>query len=240
MSISNLEENEIAPDQGFVPMYGGFNFADYLRETLAQATTLRKSEKTRGSLEISAAELLEQDGFHSLKVADIVARSGCAHGTFYRYWNDSTGITYDVISHFMDVIRTRRPKPIRTTGLFDRLLSGHLYYVEVYKMNPGLMRCHMQLGDQIPEFRELGDRTNLQLARRVVRAFEAEMQADELKDGENQRLLIAMSCIGAVDNLLRDLYLHNVDLGLTLEEIAHSLSLIWYRSFCARDPKPVS
>ncbi len=223
------------PNRHAIPA-GAFRFAGHLREQLAHSPPARKSERTRASLEIAAAELLETGGFHQLKISDICARAQCAHGTFYRYWPDGTAVTYQVLSHFLDVIRLRRPRALPNTSLFDRLVAGHRYYVEVYRLNPGLMRCHMQLGDQMASFAEMGDRANLGLARRIVRAFEQEGIPLSGPNTDNQRLSMAMACIGLVDSLLRDIFLHNIDMGMTTEELAHQLSLIWYRAFRACDP----
>jgi len=213
-----------------------FSFARHLKHRLDRAPPAKKSHKTKALLQIAAVELLEQGGFHDLKVSGICARAGCAHGTFYRYWSDREAVTFEVLTEFMNFIRDARPRAQARLPLFERLVQGNLYYVEIYQANAGLMRCHMQLADQIPRFSKMATAVNLRLAERIVKAFEREGFAEAQSSRKADRTLTALAGIIMVDGLLRDIFLNGVELDQTSETLAHQVSLIWYRAFCGRDP----
>jgi AcrR family transcriptional regulator len=214
-----------------------FSFPELLRQVLVRLEeqgTSKRPTLTRVRLEIAASELLQDLDFHALRITDICRRADCGHGTFYRYWTDREAVAREILSDFMEAIRLRRPTLPASTRLFDRLLAGHRYYIEMFRRNTGLMRCLFQLTMKQPAFAEIGTQANLRLAHRVVNAFEREAPAE--RGGERQRLAMALNCIAMVDGVLRNCFLHNTDVGLTDDELATQLSLIWYRAFLARDP----
>lgn len=216
---------------------GPFAFPVLLREVLQQLEAKKGTPRTtltRIGLEIAASELLQEVDFHALRITDICARADCGHGTFYRYWTDREDVARDVMMDFMEAIRLRRPPLPSRTPLFERLLAGHRYYVEMFRRNAGLMRCMTQLSIEISGFNDIGAQANLRLARRVINAFERESAPEP--GTERQRLAMALNCIAMVDGVLRNCFVHNADVGLTDEELADQLSRIWYRSFLARDP----
>src|SRR5579871_1301232 len=219
------------------PGLGPFAFPTLLREVLQRLDSQKGTARTtltRIRLEIAASELLQELDFHALRITDICARADCGHGTFYRYWTDREDVAREIITDFMEAIRLRRPPLPTRTRLFDRLLAGHRYYVEMFRLNAGLMRCMNQLSIELPAINEIGAQANLRLAHRVVNAFEREMRPEP--GTERHRLAMALNCIAMVDGVLRNCFIHNTDVGLTDDELAQQLSLIWYRSFLARDP----
>lgn len=216
---------------------GPFELSAFLATRL-QGPGLKRTARTRTRLEVAAAELLQEVGYHELKIAEICARADCGHGTFYRYWPDREAVARDVIADFMEAIRVRRPRLPHATPLFERLVRGHLYYVEVFRLNAGLMRCLVQLNIQLPGFAEIGGRANIHLAQRVVAAFEREGLPAVDGDAARLRRAVALSCVTVVDGMLRNRYIHGQDVGLNDDEMAVQLSLIWYRTFLARDPAP--
>ncbi len=222
-----------APVQGVGP----FAFPILLREVLQRLERQKGTPRTtltRIRLEIAACELLQDLNFHALRITDICARADCGHGTFYRYWTDRENVAREIMVDFMEAIRLRRPPLPARTRLFDRLLTGHRYYVEMFRRNAGLMRCMNQLSIELPGFNDIGAQANLRLAHRVVAAFEREVPPEP--GTERHRLAMALNCIAMVDGVLRNCFVHNADVGLSDEELAEQLSRIWYRSFLARDP----
>jgi AcrR family transcriptional regulator len=220
-----------------VQTLGPFAFPDLLREVLQRLDGQKGTPRTtltRIRLEIAASELLQDLDFHTMRITDICGRADCGHGTFYRYWTDREDVAREVMMDFMEAIRLRRPPLPRRTPLFDRLLAGHRYYVEMFRRNAGLMRCMNQLSIELPGFNDIGAEANLRLAHRVVSAFEREVPPEP--GTERHRLAMALNCIAMVDGVLRNCFVHNADVGLTDAELADQLSRIWYRSFLARDP----
>lgn len=210
-----------------VPQHGPFDLATHLADDLAAAGKLGRSEITRRKLLIATTELVQEAGFLDLTVAEICKRAGVAHGTFYLHWKDRRDAVAMVLTTFMQTIRTRRPPAVPGQSFQDRLMQGHLYYIEVYRRNAGLMRCQRQLADQMAEFASIGVQANLGLARRVLRAV-AHEAGDPHPPETPERLATALACIGMVDKLLYDLFVRKLDLGLDDEALARMFARIWH------------
>lgn len=214
----------------------GFDFIVELQRELESLTAVKKSARTKAILEISVVQKLSTEGYHALKVADICASAGVAHGTFYRYWKETESATYDALTHFMTAIRQFRPRPQPSSSLFDRIVLGHEYYIDVYRRNVGLMRCLFQLADQVPKFAAMDAAQNIQLARRVVAAFERSGEMAQWPEHPDDKLVTALSCITAIDGTLRMIFNNPVLEELDQRRLAMTFSNIWFRAFCGKDP----
>jgi len=213
----------------------GFSLPEAMRAELEAAPKLSRSEITRRKLMIAAAELIQDAGFGGLKVADICKRADFAHGTFYLHWKDRRGVAHDVLTAFMEAIRAHRPQRRPGQNFYERLVIGHLYYIDLYRRNIGLMRCQGQLADELEDFAAIGLKANLALAHRVLRAAERE-EPSLAAQPIPQRLATALGCIAMVDKLLHEVFARGLAIGLTDEEFAGTLSLSWHRSLLGRDP----
>lgn len=213
----------------------GFSLPEAMRAELEAAPKLSRSEMTRRKLMIAAAELIQDSGFGGLKVADICKHADFAHGTFYLHWKDKRGVAHDVLTAFMEAIRAHRPQRRPGQGFYERLVIGHLYYIDLYRRNIGLMRCQGQLADELDEFAAIGLKANLALAHRVLRAAEREEPALAAQPIP-QRLATALGCIAMVDKLLHEVFARGLAIGLSDDEFAGTLSLSWHRSLLGRDP----
>lgn len=213
----------------------GFSLPEAMRAELEAAAKPTRSEMTRRKLMIAAAELIQDSGFGGLKVADICKRADFAHGTFYLHWKDKRGVAHDVLTAFMEAIRAHRPRRRPAQSFYERLVIGHLYYIDLYRRNIGLMRCQGQLADELDEFAAIGLEANLALAHRIVRAAERETPS---LTGEPvaPRLAAALGCIAMVDKLLHDVFARGLVIGLSDQELATTLSLSWHRALLGRDP----
>ncbi|MDM8167942.1 TetR/AcrR family transcriptional regulator [Roseovarius sp.] len=213
----------------------GFNFVDHLKSKLKNSSGLRKGERTRATLEIATAKILSESGYHDLRVTDICSEAGVANGTFYRYWKDTEAATFDTLTLFMATIRQKRPRFVEQVPLYSRLSVGHLYYISIYFENPGLMRCHFQLVDQLPKFAEMDLAQNIRIARRIVAAFENEGLIGTWPATADERMATALSCIASVDGCLRMISAYPDKLGYGHEMLANTFTNVWFRSFTGRD-----
>lgn len=213
----------------------GFSLPEAMRAELEAAPKLSRSEMTRRKLMIAAAELIQDSGFGGLKVADICKRADFAHGTFYLHWKDKRGVAHDVLTAFMEAIRANRPQRQPGQSFYERLVVGHLYYIDLYRRNIGLMRCQGQLADELDEFAAIGLKANLALAHRVLRAAERE-EPSLATQPIPQRLATALGCIAMVDKLLHEVFARGLAIGLSDDDFAGTLSLSWHRSLLGRDP----
>ncbi|MFD6163417.1 TetR/AcrR family transcriptional regulator [Nocardia sp. NPDC060256] len=102
--------------------------------------------KRRAELVFSAYELFVDKGYRAVVVADIVARAGVSHGTFYNYFTNKRDVLDAVIDHYFALIRDRvfaravtGPPPQTLDefcALFGRIID-HCY--ELVTEEPGLM-----------------------------------------------------------------------------------------------------
>ncbi len=237
MKVMSMSEIAVRLDEAAVAeARGPFRYRDELGSRLAAASGQPKTAQTRLRLMLAIAAVLEEEGLHGLRVADCVARAGLAHGTFYRYWQDGSAAAQAVLSDFMATVRARRPAPAPRHALAQRIIAANRYYVPVYRLNAGLMRCLMQLGNVDPAFARIGQAANIALAERVVRAWmRADPRAAALS--EAQRMARALACIAMVEGVLRDRHVRAPIEPLASmrdDEVADLLSDGWYRMLFGR------
>ncbi|WP_433655800.1 TetR/AcrR family transcriptional regulator [Nocardia sp. CA-128927] len=118
--------------------------------------------KRRAELVLSAYELFVDKGYRAVVVADIVARAGVSHGTFYNYFTNKRDILDAVIDHYFALIRDRvfaravtgqRPQTLdEFCALFARIID-HCY--ELVTDEPGLVTFILieatSIDDQVAE-----------------------------------------------------------------------------------------
>lgn len=64
----------------------------------------RKKHETRREIIDAAFECFAEQGYHATGIADIAARLGMGHGTFYRYFENKRDIVEHVVSDLLDRI----------------------------------------------------------------------------------------------------------------------------------------
>jgi AcrR family transcriptional regulator len=211
---------------------GPFCYRAELMARLEAAQSSAKTVQTRLRLMLALTAVLEEGDIHTLRVADCVARAGLAHGTFYRYWDDAGTAAQEVLSDFMATITARRPSLPREAALHGRIIAANRYYVRVYRLNAGLMRCLMQLGNMRPEFARIGQAANVALAKRVVRAWDREEPAATTSLPMPLRMARALACIAMVEGVLRDRHVRSPLeplASMSDDAVADLLSEGWYR-----------
>ena len=213
-------------------------YADHLRGQLATDTFATKGERTRHRLRVAAAQALEEGGYQGLKVADVCTLAEVALGTFYVYFRDKAEIASDVMMTFIEHLYDGAREVTRGAGDYDSIFRTNLFFVQAYRANPGLMRCHVQLQSDEPAFRALWQPRH--------RAWLDTLARSILKRSKDQgmtpprALRIAAALEGMVFNYL---YAANVTHQLQIEpagsdpaEMAETLSVLWYRGVHGRDP----
>lgn len=217
---------------------GPFRYRAELVGRVEATRAAAKTTRTRLRLMLALTAVLEEGNIHTLRVADCVARAGLAHGTFYRYWPDAGAAAQEVLSDFMATVRARRPSLPRGAALHERIVAANRYYVRVYRLNAGLMRCLMQLGNSDPAFARIGQAANVALAERVVRAWLREDPgAATLPRAE--MMARALACIAMVEGVLRDRHVRSPMEPLATmadDAVADLLSDGWYRLLFGRPP----
>ncbi|MGQ0566897.1 MAG: TetR/AcrR family transcriptional regulator [Gemmobacter sp.] len=213
-------------------------YADHLRDTLASGTFATKGERTRHRLRIAAAQALEEGGYQGLKVADVCTLADVALGTFYVYFKDKTEIASDVVMRFIDHLYDGAREVARGAGDYDSIFRTNLFFVQAYRANPGLMRCHVQLQSDEPGFRAIWQPRHRQWLDTLARSIQKRSRDPAMT--APRALKVAAALEGMVFNYL---YAANVTHALQIEpdgsdpaEMAETLSVLWYRGVHGRDP----
>lgn len=203
----------------------------------------RKGERTRDRLKAAAAWQLEEVGYRELRVTDINERAGVSNALFYVYFKNKQELTQEVLTEFLATLQPAMNE--NPAGPDDAIYRGNLGYARAFAANPGLMRCLLQFGDEIPEFGSLWNAFNTNWIERTVASVER--RADYCFATRDE-LVAAIASLGMmVDGLLRLVFVErNVtvaasvkQIGQSPEELAAFLTQLWHRVIYVRDADPL-
>ena len=217
-------------------------FSDWVAARQRADQTRRKGERTRDRIRLATVELLNDVGYREMKVADICRRADVTPPVLYLYFKNKETLTADVLQEFLNAFLTREHGGEGRTA-FASILHANHQWIALARANAGLMRCLLQLSEEVPEFAAIfakaSDLWYQRIARSVVRRFPS-AAADEATIH-----LIAHSMGAMMDELTRKLFA-GLDPHLTTlasrvaptdETLAHFVSVLWYRAIYAADPE---
>ncbi len=220
----------------------GASFAAALTRAAARPS-LKKAERTRLRLLAAAAVRLERgDAPGALRVADIAAGAGLAHGTFYRYFQDRAAAVEALVAEFARHLRERLGAVQEGAPASPaRVRAATLAYVRLFRANAGLMRCLMDVGRDSAAFRERFQALNRDWAGKVAAAI-----AQRRARGESAETLLptAYALGGMVDEFLAQLYLRRDPALAALADdeaaVAGLLTGLWCRGAYGAVPEEES
>lgn len=205
----------------------------------------RKGERTRRRLELAAARVLERNGFHGLRVADITSAADASDGSFYIYFRDKKEITLSVLEAFL----TSSPLAVGSGGAgyggpFGAIREANLLWIRHVRANAGLMRCVFQVSDEDTEFGRLVHSTNRTWYERVARSVVRNHPGAAVEP--DAALFAAWTLGGMTDELLRRIVVYpdpNLvgflgDTATDDEALATAIAVIWYRVLYPGWPLP--
>ncbi|MCI4643598.1 MAG: TetR/AcrR family transcriptional regulator [Hyphomonadaceae bacterium] len=208
-------------------------FPDQLKAELRADASLRKGERTRRSLVWATASLLNERGYHDVRISDICDRAKVSSAAFYQYFENKAEITQIALSQFSDAIfnhlsGVRAPKDNK-----EALLEANLAWLRIAKANSGLMRSTLQVGFEIEACAAYYDGLNSQYMERMAYAFHRRAGLNI----DHARVLSAALSSMTDDFTRRLLSEANSDLADIVErsfaderELAEFLTDIWYKS----------
>ncbi|MCK6453837.1 MAG: TetR family transcriptional regulator [Alphaproteobacteria bacterium] len=209
----------------------GLDFAAVLLRAAGRPSQ-RKSERTRFRLLAAAAACLargQEPG--QVRVADIAAAAGVAHGTFYRYFGDRGEAMEILVNEFARFLRERLGAVQQGAPASPaRVRAATLAYLRLFRANIGLMRCLMNVGPESASYRERFHALNRDWNGKVAAAI-----AMRRARGESAETLLptAYALGGMVDEFLAQLYLRRDPalgaLAADEEAVAELLTALWCR-----------
>lgn len=213
-------------------------YLDALEIRAPGAKKLTKGARTRLRLMSGAARVMEEAGFHHMRVSDVCGHAGVSQGTFYLYFRDKTEIASAVLVDFnqrgLELLRRQGPRD----RAWDAIHESVRIVTRLYRLNPGLMRCLFQISDDTPEFGEILRRFNAVWLRSVARSMARRCGLDY--SAYTMPLFAAYALAAMVDRLLVQLYVTRdpqvVDLIENEDHAAEALAALWYRAAYRLDP----
>lgn len=221
---------------------GLMSYSQLLEERLRFDPPKRKGERTRTRLKAAAARVLEQSGYLDMRVSDVCDAVDAGFATFYRYFDNKSDITREVLIDFLDEIGATRAPPDAGASVFDSMVATNLHFMRSFEVNSGLMRCLLQFSDETPEFIQLWQARGHEWYKRIAHRMLSEAKGPE--KNEQLMLLTTYALGGMMDQMFRDLYVHRnqplldlvAEVAPSTEELSRLLALIWYRGAFGRDP----
>lgn len=220
------------------------SFIEHLETKLAADPPKQKGQRTRERLKIATAKVLEQKGYHAMRVTDVTECAEVAEGSFYVYFKDKTDAALTVLTSLLEDFFSMHMDQPRERTPFESIRFANRRWIALCRANPGLMRCILQLGDEAPEFARLAQKTNQSWYRRVTSSVTR--HRDGLEDGA---VLMMVYLLGAMmDELVRKLIIYPDSDFLALIEavkaddeiVSDAASVVWLRVLYPDAPPPAT
>jgi AcrR family transcriptional regulator len=199
-----------------------------------------KGERTRQRLLDTARALLERDGYHAMRITDIAADAGLSTGVFYIYFSDKDALVLEIFraackEAIGSVYAERAP-----AGDFAAVLHTLRIYINIMLGNSGMVRAIVQILDQLPAARAIWLDMNSLVARRIAAGM-AHRAPDAMRS-DAARLITAHAAQAMVDSMLLSIASYDNsdlrDIARNREQLAQTLSVLWYRLFYGTSPDP--
>ena len=205
-------------------------------------TLSARGEKARAKLKRAALVVLERDGYHRMRIADVTGEAGVAQGLFYHYFPDLKSLTVEVLTDFARASHDpeRVEQGVEPGDWYGRIYAHNLVVVRSYARRPGVMRYLLQLADEDPAFGALlrdNYRSQLMwLVEQMPRLF------PDVRFGAHQALMVVYALAGIGEGLLREYFINQSQTlraaALDTEAFAELLTTMFYRAMFLEHPDP--
>ncbi|MDT8320737.1 MAG: TetR/AcrR family transcriptional regulator [Xanthomonadales bacterium] len=191
--------------------------------------------RSRERLKEAAREVLNEKGYHSLRVQDITERAGAANGLYYRYFHDLREIVAEISSDFFDeLIKTSATLEVADDP-YNWIYRNHHNVVSLFAQNPGILACLFGLAGDYEEFDAIWKRNahewNLQVA-----GFLQVRAGFERSHAERMGFVLGAITEGVIYQALirrtEDLF----EFGSEPKDIAETIAVMWYRAIFLENP----
>jgi AcrR family transcriptional regulator len=200
-----------------------------------------RGERARAGLKEAALVVLEREGYHKMRIADVTGEAGVAQGLFYHYFKDLKSLTREVLSDF--AMASNDPvlieKNVPRGDWYARIYAHNLLVVRSYARRPGVMRCLLQLADEDEAFsgmlRETYRNQLMWLVDLMPKLF------PQVRFKKHQALMVVYSLAGIGEGLIREYFINESKTlraaDLSVEEFAELLTTMFYRALFLQHPE---
>lgn len=220
------------------------SFIEKLKHRLETDAPRRKGDRTRERLKLGAAQVLEQVGYHAMRIADVTNAAGTSDGSFYIYFADKKEITLNVLQEFLEDMQKGEFNSDGPRSSFQSICEANFGWLRIVRANAGLMRCVLQLADEDPEFGRIAHASNRNWLERIARSV---VRKHRHRGAAPATAMFAAYALGAMmDELVRRIAIYPDEvlvsfLGETCqsdEDLAEALSVIWFRTLYPDETLP--
>ena len=199
-----------------------------------------KGEKARAKLRAAALAVMEDVGYHRMRIVDVTRKAGVAQGLFHHYYNDLNSLTVEVLEDFVShSLRVEDiEKDVPRGDWYERILAHNQLVVQAYAERPGIMRCLLQLADSDKEFSQLLRRNFIRQLGWLTGQMPKLFPATEIS--KHQAMMVVYTLAGMGEAILRDYYINQegvlIDKNLSPDEMAELISVMLYRGLFLENP----
>ena len=199
-----------------------------------------RGERARANLKAAALVVLEREGFHRMRIADVTREAGVAQGLFYHYFSDLKSLTLEVLQDFVNPAQDvdSIEKDVARGDWYGRIYAHNLLVVNSYSRRPGVMRCLLQMADEDAEFssalRESYREQLMWLVTVMPKMF------PDVRFKRHQALMTVYALAGIGEGLLREYFVNGSETlraaKLSEAQLAELLSTMFYRALFLEHP----
>ncbi len=199
-----------------------------------------RGEAARAGLKRAARKVMEQTGYHRMRIHDVTSKAGVAAGLFYHYFPDLKSLTLEVLSDFIaeahnvDAIE----HGVEKGDWYSRINAHFRLVVDSYAERPGLMRCMLQMADEDPVFAADIRRRYMEQLNWLIQLMPKLFPKAQFDS--HQSILVVYALASSGEMLLRDYFinrdeqLHSKDINR--EELTELLTVVFYRGLFLENP----
>jgi AcrR family transcriptional regulator len=234
----NLQAAAKKRNESDVPTVRAFRWADEL-DRQSKKPGLSKGQRTLLRIKYGTADALGTTSYAALKISDITRHARVSYGLFYHYFDDRQAAVLDVLRGFIEAA-DRQYREIHVAGdIYDAVRRSNQYYIELFRLNAGLMRALIAVSEEAPEFGAYWQDTAHAWHERIGRAVAA---APENRGKGYEPLVVAYALGGMIDQVCLQHFVHGHPqlrslIGHDDAQLADILSRIWYRAVYGSDPE---
>jgi AcrR family transcriptional regulator len=210
------------------------------KKTKTAGALSARGERARAGLKEAALAVLERQGYHKMRIADVTTEAGVAQGLFYHYFTDLKSLTLEVLTDF--AMASNDPleieKNVARGDWYARIYAHNLVVVRSYAKRPGVMRCLLQMADEDEAFsgmlRENYRNQLMWLVDLMPKLF------PDVRFKKHQALMVVYSLAGVGEGLIREYFINESKTlraaNLSLEQFAELLTTMFYRALFLQNP----
>jgi len=191
--------------------------------------------RSRERLKRAAREVLNEQGYRTLRVQDVTERAGVATGLFYRYFHDLREIVAEIAEDFFAELLVEVDPGATSAHRYDWIYDNLLNVVQRFARNPGILACLFGLAGDYDEFDRIWKENAHTWNLRIAQFLRRETSCDAAQARRMGFVLGAMTEGVVYQALIRrteDL----IELGGRPEDIADIVAAMWYRAIFLENP----